>query len=361
MASLLQRLRRRPEPRRRGVLVGDETIEVPVQLADGRVRVPAADLARVIDGHLEDGVIRRRGTCTEVDTDAAGLVDLRQVIEAFDVPAAVEVSTDPVVVVVGRPADEWPLAGDLAAPDVELTDLDGHPVRLATWSGRRRVLLAFASWCGCRDDLPAWQQVVRTLPGPHEIDLVAIAVDERADDVRELAASVDLPVLLDRDRRFCEAYGVIHVPTVVWVDERDRVVRPNEVVFADDRLEQFHGIDHRPHHEELRRWSLTGAPALASEEVAAARMHPTADEQRARTEFRLATWLLRQGEGEAGRAHLDAAERLSPEDLTIRRAAIKLRGGDPLGADFAPVYEHWKQVSAGCYYRPRPAPDHPGG
>ena len=47
----------------------------------------------------------------------------------------------------------------LKAPDFELPDLDGNLHRLLDFRGRRVFLVTWASWCGCRADLPVWQSL----------------------------------------------------------------------------------------------------------------------------------------------------------------------------------------------------------
>ncbi len=339
-------------------LLTDEPHRVRLRVEGGRRLLPAEDLAAFTPWHVEP-----RGLCSgdecvpwpggSQDRDLSE-VDLDEFSELTGTPLASEpIGDGGFAIAMGRAARRWPLADRLDAPEVTLPDLDGRPRRLSEWSGRKRVLLVFASWCGCRDDLPAWQQVIDGLGGTGDWAFVAIAADESPEQVRPLVGPFREPVLHDPDRHFCEAYGVIHVPTVIWVDEHDRVVRPNDLVFADDRLREHTGLDSSVHHEALRRW-LSGEEAVDEDEVRARQMAPTQEEQLARAEFRLAVWLLRRGEEEAARRHLDAAGRLSPEDFTIRRAGIQLTGGDPFGEEFAALAEDWMAHSGGRYYRPRP-------
>jgi len=179
---------------------------------------------------------------------------------------------------------------------------------------------------------------------------VGIAVDESVDDVRPWVDGISFPVLLDRDRAFCDQFGVINVPTVIWLDEQRSVVRPNAPAFADDTFVEFHGVPSAPHHEALRRWVLDEIAPMDEERVIATRHRPSADEQLARAHFRLATWLLRAGLTDQAANELATAGSLAPNDFTIRRAGLALVGDDPFGQKFFDLYEDWKQRTGGAYY-----------
>ena len=57
------------------------------------------------------------------------------------------VDADGGLAVIGTPADERHRAlYDRIAPDFTLPGLDGMPRSLSDWSGRKRLLVAFASW-----------------------------------------------------------------------------------------------------------------------------------------------------------------------------------------------------------------------
>ena len=111
-----------------------------------------------------------------------------------------------------------------AAPDFELTALQGGAVRLSGFKGRP-VLLSFgASWCpDCRVEAP----LLETLHEDHP-ELVVLLVDsqESRDVVRQYADDLGMthPVLLDRDGAVMKTYQVFAIPTELFIDA-DGIIR----------------------------------------------------------------------------------------------------------------------------------------
>jgi hypothetical protein len=171
--------------------------------------------------------------------------------------------------------------------------------------------------------------------------VIAIALDESAERVTPLAEGITLPVLIDRDHRVTELLAVSNVPTVIWVDEQDRIVRPNAAEFSNDMFSEFSGVYSGPHLEMLRAWVRDGAPP-PEEERDAEIADLSDDEVAARLHFRLAAHLRRHGNDDAAAEQFAKAESLAPLDFTIARAAMPLTGRDPFGQEFFDLYEKWK-------------------
>lgn len=182
-----------------------------------------------------------------------------------------------------------------------------------------------------------------------------MALDKSADDARPWieAANATHPALIDEDHRVADLYRIINVPTVVWIDESGRIVRPNDVAFANDALKDLHGIESGPHHDALRAWVLENRLPLAPEEVGERQTLPTPEEQQARAEYALAWHLHQDGHAEAAERHFRRADELAPHDFTIRRGSMPMRGMDPFGADFATLYSEWQQAGRPYYTRMR--------
>lgn len=142
---------------------------------------------------------------------------------------------------------------------------------------------------------------------------------------------------------------MVNVPTTIWLDEHDRVVRPPAIAPADDKFIEFTKFSAEPHHDALRAWVTDDVVPMATEEIRARRAAPDAQLQRARAERRLAMYLLRSGFETLGHAHLDAALDLAPEDWTIHRGSLPVRGKDPFGQDFFDFYERWEAAGRPGY------------
>ena len=232
------------------------------------------------------------------------------------------------------------------APDVELTGLDGSAQRLFAEPHDKTMVVAFSSWCGCRYDLPGWQELASEL-AEHDFGVVAVAIDQRTEDVAPWAEGIEFPVLVDTDRRFADTYGLINVPTVMWLDAERRIVRDPSPEFSTDIFTEVHGVESGPHLDAVRRWVTTG---VAGDDAAPADPYPKGlsdDQRQARAEFRLALELARAGHSDAAAQRVQLADSLAPDDFTIWRAGMHLVGDDPFGAEFMDRYIEWQQRHGG--------------
>ena len=143
------------------------------------------------------------------------------------------------------------------------------------------------------------------------------------------------------------------MPTVVWIDERGRIVRPNDVAFGNDMFKDMHGIESAPHLNALRAWVKDGTLPFNENTAKRVQTLPTAAEQLARTEFTLAWHLHQAGKPEAAERHFARAGELAPHDFTIRRGSLPIRGLDPMGPAFFDMYTEWAQAGK-PYYQPLP-------
>jgi hypothetical protein len=182
---------------------------------------------------------------------------------------------------------------------------------------------------------------------------VAVAIDESVDDVRPWVEGISFPVLVDRDHILTELYAISNVPTVIWIDEEDRIVRPNSVAFGTDTFKDFTGVEAAPHLEAVTRWVTEGEAPFGPGELRDAVGDLSEDEVRARLHFRIAAYTRRAGDTDTAQRHFDTAVALAPHDWTIRRASMPLVGEDPFGEQFFAMYQEWER--AGRPYHGLPA------
>jgi hypothetical protein len=185
--------------------------------------------------------------------------------------------------------------------------------------------------------------------------VISVAVDRSPEAARPWieAARPAHPSLIDTRHRLADLYNMVNVPTVVWIDERGRIARPNDVAFGTDTFRHITGIEAARHLGALRSWVRGERPALPDARVRALLTLPTATDQQARAEFALGQWLSEAGRAEAAARHFVRAGALAPHDFMIRRGTMPIRGIDPMGPEFRSMLQEWT-AAGNAYYRPLP-------
>lgn len=120
-----------------------------------------------------------------------------------------------------------PRVGD-PAPDVSVPTVDGQLVRLSDLKGHPVWLNFWGSWCPpCRSEFPemqaAWEEALK----PNGVVLLAIALDEPAENAAGFALRNrgTFPILADPTRSFTGAvYPISNFPTHILID-REGIVR----------------------------------------------------------------------------------------------------------------------------------------
>ena len=182
--------------------------------------------------------------------------------------------------------------------------------------------------------------------GSDRLQVVAVALDDDAADVAPFVDGITFPVLLDRDHLLSELYAISNVPTVVWIDEEGRIVRPNGVAFGTDVFKDFTGVAAEHHMNEIRAWVADGTVPIDAKQARAAVDDLSDDELRARLLFRLAAHARRTDRPEDAARLFAEAGGLAPLDFTIQRAAMPLRGVDPFGEEFFALYGAWEEAGS---------------
>ena len=210
-----------------------------------------------------------------------------------------------------------------------------------------------------------WQALREELH-PQGLEIVAVGLDTLgAEGCRPYieAAQPRHPSLIDRHHALADRFGVVNIPSSVWIDESFTIVRPAEpapapprerdgppIELPDEVPERVREMmteaqkipnDAEAYHAALRDWVANGAAsryALAPDEVIA-RSRPR-DRNRAagHAHFELGTHLELEGHHEAAVRHFREAHRLVPESWTFRRQAWSLEQPENAG----PLARFWQ-------------------
>ncbi|MBH0200204.1 MAG: TlpA family protein disulfide reductase [Nitrospira sp.] len=108
------------------------------------------------------------------------------------------------------------------AEDFRLVDLEGKSQSLSQYRGKVVLVNFWATWCKpCTTEMPAMQTTYDKL---RDKGFVVLAINELEDEakVREHIKqySHTFPVLLDRDNKVANQFGVFGLPVSVFIDEK---------------------------------------------------------------------------------------------------------------------------------------------
>ena len=264
-------------------------------------------------------------------------------------------------------------------PDISLPDRHGRDFALSSLRGRKVMMVTWASWCGCRSDLSGWRKLREELY-PQGLEVVSVALDTRGSDAAgpwiDKARSTH-PALIDAAHLFDELFGVVNVPSGLWVDEQGVIVRPPEPAFPwvprqpseelvaklpaltvqQLREAQKMRIEPERYVAALRYWVVNGDRsqyALAPEEVVERSRARDPEHSRAAACFEMAQQLQRAGHPADAVAWFREAHRLAPENWTYKRQAWSL--ADPQQGPTDTYESDWltevRAIGAENYYPP---------
>jgi hypothetical protein len=294
-----------------------------------------------------------------------GGIDIRTFADQMGMPLAVDEKHR--VWALGPRAGGHVLAS-AELPELALYDFYGKAFDLASLRGRKVLLIAWASWCGCRFDLPAWRDLhVELERAGLTVATVDLDVDVEAGRPSVEAANAAHPSLIDPALMMVDVFGITNVPFGLWVDERGRIVRPPEVAYAPRDPERSPGWQRQAQEIEMmdpesravieammmgqasgdmsryanavRDWVAKGADSkyvLSAEEVIEQSRPRPLEAARAAAEFELGRHLDRAGHKLDAVPHFEEAHRLDPTNWSYPRQAFALVDdsmGNPYSTD----------------------------
>ena len=185
--------------------------------------------------------------------------------------------------------------------------------------------------------------------------VITVALDKDFDAARPWieAAAPTHPSLIDTKHVVSDLYNMVNIPTILWIDESGRIVRPNDVAYGNNKYQQVTGLDADVHKRALRDWVKGKSPAFAANRARELQQLPTAEHQEARAEFALGQWLWEQRRTDAADRHFVRAGQLAPHDFNIRRGSLPMRNIDPMGPEFFKMATQWREAGH-AYYHPLP-------
>ncbi len=106
--------------------------------------------------------------------------------------------------------------------DFRLVDLDGKSQSLSQYRGKVVLVNFWATWCKpCTTEMPAMQATYDRL---REKGFVVLAINELEDDVKVREHIKQhghtFPVLMDRENKVANQFGVFGLPVSVFIDEK---------------------------------------------------------------------------------------------------------------------------------------------
>ncbi|HEX8923050.1 MAG TPA: TlpA disulfide reductase family protein, partial [Pyrinomonadaceae bacterium] len=111
------------------------------------------------------------------------------------------------------------------APDIELKNVAGVPVRLSDWRGRVVLLNFWATWCvPCRTEIPELNEMHRELEAKG-FTVVGASWDDSGAKIQDFQQQikVDYPILLDGESVGDKFGGIQSFPTTFIIDRGGRI------------------------------------------------------------------------------------------------------------------------------------------
>jgi len=222
-----------------------------------------------------------------------------------------------------------------------------------------------------------WQAIRQELY-PEGLEIVTVALDSLGLKVAlpfiEVAKPTH-PSLIDEAHLLDELFGVVNVPSGVWIDEEGVIVRPPEPAFPTGGKERKYQIsedtplyvqemitevkkiqrDPAKYMSALRDWVTNGANsryALSPDAVIERSQPRPVEEAQAAAHFELGQYLYQQGQIELAIEHFKQSHRLQPNNWTYRRQAWSMV--DPLQGPSSWYDSDWlsdvRKIGAENYY-----------
>jgi tetratricopeptide (TPR) repeat protein len=222
-----------------------------------------------------------------------------------------------------------------------------------------------------------WQEL-RTELKPQGLEIVTVALEARGSETAGpwiAKAASEHPSLIDEAHVVDARFGIVNVPSGMWIDEAGVIVRPPEPAhprrpaFLDrivppeasheerERIELVKAlhVEAERYVAALRDWVQKGSDsryALSPDEVLQRSRPRPIEEATAAAHFALGQALYARGAESAAIEHFREAHRLHPTNWTYRRDAWSLAGADREAVYGTSWVDEVKREGVENYYPP---------
>ena len=213
-------------------------------------------------------------------------------------------------------------------PNIELPDLHGEKIRISDYAGKKLFIFMWASWCGCRHQLPGWQAFYDKYK-KHEFNILSVSADIRgAGVVKPYAEQFSFSTIVDRRNVFGDTFGFKLVPNGIFVDE-NRVIRMIKQNISVENIEHIRFI------EKLLFGEIEKAEFPEEQYNSLSKF----EKELVQVKMKSAIEYIKQDNKEQALIQLDEAQLHAPDDFVIRKQRWILRYPEK----FEPTIDyHWQ-------------------
>ncbi|MBI5816202.1 MAG: TlpA family protein disulfide reductase [Nitrospinae bacterium] len=130
-------------------------------------------------------------------------------------------------------------AAPAPAPSFDMELAEGGKLSLASLKGKAVILNFWATWCGpCKKEMPALEAAHRKHKG-NGVTVVGVNFDQEKGMVNSFLKPLDVtfPNALDAAGKTAEKYGVMGLPTTIFINGKGLIVGQHTGAITADQLE----------------------------------------------------------------------------------------------------------------------------
>lgn len=114
-------------------------------------------------------------------------------------------------------------------PEIELTNVDGKPVKLSDYRGKIVIVNFWASWCNpCVEEFPSMMKLISQFK--NDVVVFAVSEDDNREDIQAFMKAMGLPkpgfeIVWDEKKANMPKWGVEKVPETFLVGRDGKLIR----------------------------------------------------------------------------------------------------------------------------------------